>query len=73
MMYSSSRPVDFTVQLICYPIPPSAPPTQCLANSRIAGIMKLMFYGPLLGYDKMTEKGERRGKEEQVSPDGGEE
>lgn len=31
-----------------------------------------MFYGPLLGYDKTTEKEERRRKEEEeVWPDGG--
>lgn len=41
----------------------SSPPTQCLANSHIAGIMKLMFYGPLLSDDKMTEgKKKKRGE-----------
>lgn len=34
--------------------PPPSPPTQMIANSHIAVTMKLMFYGPLLCYNKMT-------------------
>lgn len=62
---SLQQPDDFTVQLICYPIPPCSPPAQSLANSHIAGVMKWMLYGPLLDDDKMIEKEERRQKEEQ--------
>lgn len=65
MMYTSRRPVDFAVQLIFYSIPPSSLPSHCLANSHFAGIMKLMFYGPLLAYDKMDEKREGRRREKQ--------
>lgn len=42
------------------PAPPSSHPTQSPANSRIAGMMKLMLYGPLLDLDKRTEEEERR-------------
>lgn len=61
---------DLSVPLICYTVPPCSPRTQCLANSHIAGIMKLMFHRPLLGHDKMDEKEEKRWEEQEIRPDG---
>lgn len=37
-----------------YPSAYPAPPTQAIANSHIAEMMKLMFYGPLLRYNEMS-------------------
>jgi len=41
-------------------------PPQCRANGHIAGIMKLMFYGPLQGSDKMTRKRNRKSIQTEV-------
>lgn len=53
--YCSTNPLP-------YPSLPPSPHHPLRANSHIAGMMKLMFYGPFLGYDKMTEREEMRNR-----------